>query len=277
MNTYFVKIKTLLLAGIGATLITSCDGGYEDGGVNQPPSAFSVDLSSNGTFGNILINQENQSMYFFAGDVTGESNCSGGCAETWPAVVAELEEQNIGNGLDVEDFGNITLGDGRKQLTYKGWPLYYFSPEADGVLEAPGEVLGDGRGGLFHVAKPDYTILVGRQSVEDGEEAVVYLVDDRGVSLYLNTGDEENISHCNGVCAEVWPPFNDADLVVPSSLELDDFGSLEREDELGPQLSFKGSPLYFFFPDEEIRGNVLGKAGGPSVTFFVVEPVASEQ
>lgn len=240
---------------------------------DETQAGLSLRLATDGDYGKILVNGENQSIYFFAGDVTGESNCNGGCADVWPALTGELSELELGEGLDYADFHTTEREDGQKQLTYKGWPLYYFSTEGDRVLEAPGETLGDGRGGLFHIAKPDYSILLGRQTVTEGEEPVVYLVDDRGVSLYTNTGDDENSSNCAGGCAGVWPPFKTPEkLVVASSLSLDDFYTNDREDDLGPQLAFQKSPLYFFSQDEGKRGSVLGQAGGPNQTFFVAEP-----
>nr|WKN34036.1 hypothetical protein K4G66_16775 [Tunicatimonas sp. TK19036] len=268
MNNYRKYFSLIGLVLFAFTLFTACE---EDDSPGEEAKR-KVQVASNSAFGSILVNQENQSLYFFAGDVTGVSNCNGGCADVWPPLIGEVYELEFGSGLNNANFSTITREDGQKQITFKGWPLYYFSPEGDGVQEAPGEVLGDGRGGVFHVAKPDYTVLVGRQSVTEGQEAVVYLVDDRGVSLYRSINDGENVSNCADGCAEVWPPFKASEnWVIPSSLSAVDFSSFSREDGLGPQLSYQGSPLYYFTPDEEIRGNVLGQ-GGAGETFFVVEP-----
>lgn len=262
----------LLGLAVFAVMVMSACTKNEDDQPAEEEYGLHVQVVSKATFGNILVNEDNQSMYFFANDVSGESNCNGGCADRWPAVIADLYDLKLDSYLDLADFGTTTRNDGQKQLTYKGWPLYYFSPESDGKLENAGETSGDGAGGLFHVAKPDYTILLARQAVVEGEDAIVYLVDDRGVSLYLNNADGENVSNCNGGCAGVWPPFKKEELVLPSSLAAYDFDSLEREDDLGPQLSFKGSPIYFFSQDELQRASVKGQGGGPNQTFFVVEP-----
>lgn len=270
MTNNLKYLNLMSLAAFVLILMSSCTQDNEV--VPQEEAKFNIQIITNGAFGNILANQNNQSIYFFAGDVTGgESNCKGGCAEVWPPVVGDVYDLALSSNLYRDDFDTITREDGQKQITFKGWPLYYFSPEGDGKLEEPKEVLGDGRGGVFHVAKPDYSLLLGRQPVTESGDAVVYLVDDRGVSLYLNTGDEENISNCNGGCAGVWPPFKASELILPSSLDIYDFDSLNRADDLGPQLSFKGSPLYFFSQDEEKQGIVLGQGGGPNQTFFVIE------
>ncbi len=264
----------LNLFGLGilmAGLFSACNN--DDSPKLVEDDQMRIQLINNNEFGKILVDQNNQSLYFFAGDVSGESTCAGGCVAKWPAVVGELYDFEIGSELELQDFATVSRTDGQKQLTYKGWPLYYFSPLSDGVLETAGLTQGDGLGGAFHIAKPDYSVLLAKQVVVEGSDPIVYLVDDRGVSLYLNNGDEENQSNCNGGCAGVWPPFKTlSDLVLPSSLSEYNFSLTQRQDELGPQLSFNNSPLYFFSNDEQKQGRVLGQAGGPNQSFFVTEP-----
>ncbi|MCB0855989.1 MAG: hypothetical protein KDD63_27390 [Bacteroidetes bacterium] len=266
MNIHFKNFKLLALTVFVLLVTVAC----EEEEVHDP--GFQIKTIENGNFGKILVNGENQSMYFFAGDVTGESNCSGGCADVWIAVTGDLDELQVGEGLYKTDFTVIADQYGENQIAYKGWPLYHFSENGDGVLEEPNQVLGDGRNGLFHVAKPDYSVLIGRQAIPENGENVTYLVNDKGVTLYLNTADELNQSNCSGGCANIWLPVEyPSELVLPSSLNAYDFESVNRNDDLGPQLSCKGSPLYFFSQDEQKQGSVLGQAGGPNQTFFVVE------
>ncbi len=273
MKNYVKNLKLFGLATLILVFFSNCsDDDGEKEGVEEE-TGFRIEIATNSTFGKILVNQDNQSMYFFANDVNGQRNCAGNCASVWPPVTGELYELELGANLDVADFATIAIENGLKQITYKGWPLYYFSTNGDGQLEPSGATEGDGKNGTFHIAKPDYTLLLGRQPLTEGGDPVVYLVDDKGVSLYLNTGDEENKSNCAGGCAGVWPPFKDTALVLPSSMATYDFGTVDREDDLGPQLSFEGSPVYFFSQDEGNRGSVLGQEGGPNKTFFVVEPV----
>ncbi|MDW7693620.1 hypothetical protein R9C00_02605 [Flammeovirgaceae bacterium SG7u.111] len=270
MNTYFKNLKTLALVFFLLSLLVSCK---EDEVEIPEDQAVKIQIISNGSFGNILVNQKNQSLYFFAGDVTGTSNCNGGCAEVWPPLVGEVNDMEFGGGLDKSDFSTTVREDGQKQITYKGWPLYYFSPEGDGELETPNEISGDGKNGVFYVGKPDYTVMLGRKSVTEGADPVIYLIDNLGVSLYESVKDETNVSNCNGGCAEVWPPFaGQENPIVPSTLSKTDFKIINREDGLGYQLTYKGSPLYHFTPDEQTRGNVKGQ-GGAGETFFVNEPL----
>lgn len=271
MKNYLKLVGALALI---ITLFTSCsdDDGEEKVEDVIEETGLTIKIYEDNELGYILVNQDNQSMYFFAEDVDGQRNCAGGCANVWPPVVGELYELEIGPNLDESDFATVSIEDGKKQITYKGWPLYYFSTEGNGALEAPGATEGDGRGEVFHIAKPDYTVLIGKQPVEEGGEPEVYLVNDRGVSLYLNFGDDYDKSNCLGGCAGVWPPFPyEADMVLPSSISLEDFNTAERGDDLGPQASYKGFPMYFFSSDEGNMGSVLGQAGGPNQTFFVMQ------
>ena len=239
---------------------------------NVADQKLKIQLATTGDYGKILVDNKNQSLYFFAGDVTNGSNCNGDCANRWPALTGDVNELEIGAALSKDDFGTVTRGDGQEQITYKGWPLYYFSPEANKILESPGQTLGDGKGNAFYVAKPDYTVMIGRQTLPGADEATVYLVDDRGVSLYDFTNDEENVSNCTGGCAGVWPAFNGLENpIVPSTLNENDFTYFERSDDLGFQLSYLGRPVYYFANDEEIRGSVAGH-GGASGKFFLAEP-----
>lgn len=266
-------LKHFGLLALTMTLFTSCsddDGEKVEEIAEETP--LTIKIYESNALGKILVNQDNQSMYFFAEDVNGLRNCEGNCANVWPAVTGNLNELETGPNLNESDFASISIGDGQHQITYKGWPLYYFSEEGNGELETTGATKGDGRGDVFHVAKPDYTVLIAKQTVTEGEEPVVYLVNDRGVSIYRNFADDFNESNCVGGCVNVWSPVQDeAYLVLPSSLNPEDFDETQREDDFGPQISYKGYPLYFFSSDEGNMGSVLGQAGGPEQTFFAME------
>lgn len=265
MNNYFKPFKILMLAILAAILFAACS---DDDSVDINDT-LSVQLVNNGDFGNILVNQNNQTLYFFASDVTGESNCNGNCAAKWPPMLGDAADLVIASNLNAAGFTTITRADGEKQIAYKGWPLYYFSPAGDGQLEAAGEVSGDGTGNAFFVAKTDYTVMLGKQVIEEGGDAVTYLVNDRGLTLYGFANDEDGVSNCTGGCANAWPIFaGQENVVVPSVLNASAFSSIDRTDDLGSQLTYAGKPLYYFAQDEDIRGNVTGH----SETFYVISP-----
>ncbi|MEM7382360.1 MAG: hypothetical protein AAF361_14360 [Bacteroidota bacterium] len=158
-----------------------------------PVENNAVRLRSDATFGNILTNSDGFTLYFFSLDSKGDSNCEDGCLAAWPAFYEQ--DLTLDNGLDASDFGTITRGDGEMQTTYKGWPLYLFAND-----NAEGDVNGDGSGGIWYVAKPDYSVmmtqaqLIGRDSngvetnltstYEAGDEETFYMTDAEGNTLY---------------------------------------------------------------------------------------------
>jgi len=105
------------------------------------------------TLGNYLTDEDGNALYFFADDANGANNCTGGCIADWPIFnIEDLTQEQLDSGLELNDFSTITSVNG-KQLTFKGWPLYYYAP--GGVHEGPGQIKGNGFGGVWFVAKPD--------------------------------------------------------------------------------------------------------------------------
>jgi predicted lipoprotein with Yx(FWY)xxD motif len=84
--------------------------------------------------GDILTDSEGRTLYLFNPDAQGDSTCYDDCADAWPAFV---EEGSAGEGVDASLLGTTTRTDGAVQVTYNGWPLYYFSGDV-----APGDTNG---------------------------------------------------------------------------------------------------------------------------------------
>jgi len=201
-------------------------------------------------YGQILTDAVGNTLYHFAPDIEGISACTGGCVEAWP--IFDVDTLTVGEGLDPTDFEQITHPDGGTQLTYKGWPLYYYVDD-----QQPEEVNGDGKNEMWFVAKPDYSLMVGYQEVPvDG--ALAYLTNDRGETIYIFEPDTAYKSECEGGCYTAWPGVIPAqNMVLPSILNLDEFQSFERGDG-SAQLAFRGRPLYYFEADEQDFGVVSG-------------------
>jgi predicted lipoprotein with Yx(FWY)xxD motif len=197
-----------------------------------------IQLSQKEGIGNYLVDSEGMTLYYFTKDMPGKSNCSGGCLEAWPIFYAE--EIVVPSGLMAEDFGSITREDGQMQTTYKGWPLYHFFQD-----EASGDTNGDGANDIWYVAKiPFYTTML-----QYKEGIGNYLIGPKGMTLYYFTKDMPGKSNCTGDCLEAWPIFYAEEIVVPSGLMAEDFGTITREDGQ-MQTTYKGWPLYYFFQDE---------------------------
>ena len=92
----------------------------------------------------MLTDAHGMTLYVFDNDKeANKSACNGMCAVNWPVLKAEASDHDMGA------FKVITRDDGSKQWAYKGKPLYYFRMDAKA-----GDTAGDGRGMVWHIAKP---------------------------------------------------------------------------------------------------------------------------
>lgn len=88
-----------------------------------------------------LVGSNGMTLYTFDKDAEGKSMCNGKCAENWPPLIAS-------DTTPAGDFSVITRDDGKKQVAYKGKPLYYWVKD-----QKPGDRTGDGVNNVWHVAK----------------------------------------------------------------------------------------------------------------------------
>jgi predicted lipoprotein with Yx(FWY)xxD motif len=94
--------------------------------------------------GKILTDEKGMALYIFDKDEAGKSNCSGECAQNWPPATAPADAKPVG------DLTLIQRDDGTMQWADDGKPLYTFVGDKN-----PGEVTGDGKGGVWHVVKEE--------------------------------------------------------------------------------------------------------------------------
>ena len=105
-------------------------------------------ITADSDLGAILTDAAGMTIYFFANDTEGTSNCEDDCLANWPAVEAE-DNPTAGDGVTAE-LGTIERSDGTRQLTVNGFPAYYFAADA-----AAGDVNGQGVGGVWWVFGAD--------------------------------------------------------------------------------------------------------------------------
>jgi len=260
------------LTVFGAVTFTSCSKNEDNNNTPPPPPAVAkeVKFQEHPTLGKYLVDKEGRTLYFFVNDANGQSSCTGGCEDLWPVFnIDNLTQEKLGEGLPLAGFNTITTASGKKQLTYKGWPLYYFAPFKNGVneKEAPDQVGGEGFGGLWFVAKQDYTIMLANAQLagHDGKNYLgnytegigktIYFTNDKGHTLYTFKNDrfnDNNFTAADFSNNGVWPIYETDKIVVPSALDKSLFGSITVFGK--KQLTYKGWPLYFFGQDSQTRG-----------------------
>lgn len=102
-------------------------------------------------FGRMLFDRRGQAIYLFEPESAGTPACYGECEKAWPPVLTTARPQ-ASKGADPDLLGTVRRRDGSRQVTYGGWPLYFYAHEG------PGEVLCHDvflNGGLWLAVGPD--------------------------------------------------------------------------------------------------------------------------
>lgn len=250
----------LYTAVIAYTGLLGCSKSDDTTPDNQ--SKKGIVVTDNSAFGSILTDKEGRTLYFFAVDADGQSGCSGDCETNWPIYSDTTAAADPSINADL---GTITRPDGKIQATYKGWPLYYYAGDANS-----GDVNGDGVGGTWFVAKPDYAIMLASQQLvgqdgthylgdhQKGDGVTVYLTDDSGNTLYLFEPDKFNTNNFTKPDLSnnaAWPVYEMEMKNVPSAISEDMTATITIFGKV--QLTYKGWPLYYFGQDNT-RGDTKG-------------------
>lgn len=113
--------------------------------VSEAGAEASIEVASS-DLGEILVDGEGTTLYLFTPDAQGDSTCYDDCEANWPPLTDGAE---AGSGVDAGLLGSTTRTDGSEQVTYNGWPLYYFAGDV-----APGETNGQGINEVWFVVSP---------------------------------------------------------------------------------------------------------------------------
>jgi predicted lipoprotein with Yx(FWY)xxD motif len=111
--------------------------------------------AASSSIGQILVDSQGRTLYAFTNDVNAQSTCAGTCAEAWPPQIVD-ESWTVAPGLDSSIFSTSARADGTLQLMAGKFPLYYFSGDAK-----PGDVNGQGSGGVWFAVTPNATTVPG--------------------------------------------------------------------------------------------------------------------
>jgi len=94
-----------------------------------------------------LTDAKGMTLYWNTKDKPGESACRGVCILNWP--VFYMRPIAVADGLVADDFAAMTREDGARQMTFRGYPLYYFKGDTK-----PGEFNGNGMMGVWYTVNP---------------------------------------------------------------------------------------------------------------------------
>lgn len=111
--------------------------------MTEAPAATATVTVAATDLGDILVDGSGNVLYMFMPDEQGASVCYDECANNWPPLVGEV---GAGDGIDGSLLGSVARDDGSEQVTYNGWPLYYFAADAE-----PGDTNGQGINDVWFV------------------------------------------------------------------------------------------------------------------------------
>ncbi|WP_082458747.1 hypothetical protein [Pedobacter sp. Leaf216] len=273
--------KNLLVMLCIAMVFTACKKNSSDDPTN-PPAANNnkgIQLAADAKFGSVLTDKDGKTLYFFSSDAAGTPTCVNGCETIWPLYYSADASTDL--NLNKAEVGEVTRADGRKQSTYRGYPLYYYSGDA-----SKGEIKGDGVGGIWFVAKPDYSLMLANAQLTSkninytstyavGDGKTIYLTDNKGRTLYAFANDKNGVNnYTKGTTQEgIWPVYESEILNVPSVISKTDIGVITVATVNKKQLTFKGWPLYYYVPDVNRGDNQGFNVKPPTAAVGSVWPV----
>jgi predicted lipoprotein with Yx(FWY)xxD motif len=231
-----------------------------------PAEAPTVAVSSNELFGDFLVDGNGMTLYLFLNDEPGVTNCYDNCAVNWPPLLT-TGDAIAGEGIDASLLGTTERTDGTTQVTYNGWPLYYWKDDAQ-----PGDATGQDRGDVWYVLSPAGEMIDAvptTVAVSEHEMLGPILVDGDGMTLYLFLNDEPGVTNCYDNCAVNWPPLlANGETVAGEGVDASLLGTTERTDGT-TQVTYNGWPLYYWKDDVE-PGDATGQTRGD--VWFVLSP-----
>ena len=133
-------------ANNGGEAVGSADDVPSSSAAAQPqPLSIEVDDAE---IGPVLVDGDGRSLYVYLLDDATSTACDDACRTTWtPVLVAG--KLTLADELDRSLFGRRALGDGEKQLTIDGQPVYRYVDDVE-----PGDQLGQGTDTLWFMVKP---------------------------------------------------------------------------------------------------------------------------
>ena len=133
MIRWFVTLVIVAALGAGAAMAATT-------ALNS--SAASVKAVDNAKFGSILVAANGKTLYRYTLDRKGVNRCTSNaiCAKYWPQLLVKKGVRPAaGAGVKASLLGTITAAHGMRQVTYAGFPLYYFAGD-----KAAGQMNGQG-------------------------------------------------------------------------------------------------------------------------------------
>ncbi len=145
--------RVVVLLALSALLLTACGDDDSDAGAAPEGGAAQerkVDMDTpaepaaapqrgprvkllDSQLGPVLFDGRDRALYLFTRDPGRQSRCYGACAAAWPPFFAKGMPRAAA-GVDQDLLGTVKRRDGRRQVTYRGQPLYFYVDDPRGEV-----------------------------------------------------------------------------------------------------------------------------------------------
>jgi predicted lipoprotein with Yx(FWY)xxD motif len=119
-RTLRISLAALLVAVVAGAAVAASASSTTSAKAKPP----TLKLRKTG-LGKILVDSKGRTLYEFGHDKKNKSRCSGQCAANWPPAGTPAKP-TVAKGIDKSKLKVIKRGDGSRQLSYNGHPLYRF-------------------------------------------------------------------------------------------------------------------------------------------------------
>jgi predicted lipoprotein with Yx(FWY)xxD motif len=116
-----LPLVLVAVAGAGAAMAATA---------HTHTSAATVKVAKSGKFGTILVGSNGRTLYRYTLDRKGVNRCSSNatCNKYWPPLLVKpAAKPTVATGANAGLVGTIKATHGMRQVTYAGFPLYFFA------------------------------------------------------------------------------------------------------------------------------------------------------
>lgn len=122
--------------------------------INNTVTVAKIGVDTSERFGKYITDADGRTLYMFTGDTQNYSSaCYVNCSATWPPLLTSAQPEAVAPVVNEEMLGTIERRDGSLQVTYNGWPLYYYEED-----DAEGNLTGqdiNSFGGDWYIIAPN--------------------------------------------------------------------------------------------------------------------------
>jgi predicted lipoprotein with Yx(FWY)xxD motif len=123
-----------------ALVIAGCGGSNSGSGSGETSAAApgtTISAKQLAGLGAVLVDDQGHALYASDQEASGKIRCTGGCLTFWDPLTTGASAPTGGSDVTGK-LATIRRSDGKRQVTYKGMPLYRFTEDP-----GPGKVTGN--------------------------------------------------------------------------------------------------------------------------------------